>query len=134
MGEGVDKNLIENPDNSAALTAEGEIGAALNAATIEPEGDRAKAIKENIKLVTIESSPEWGGGTLIEEEQLEEQENIPSTSALKPDIPAPQKKTPQRRKKRSINELNITSPIRRKITKSAATAEAAKKRWATLEA
>ena len=138
MGEGVDKNLVENPDNRAALAAEGEIGAALNAATIEPEGDRAMVIEENIDLVTIESSPEWGG-TLIEEEQPEEQENartgnIPSTSVMNPDIPAPQKKTPQRRKKRSINELNITSPIRRKRTKSATAVEAARKIWATLEA
>ena len=125
---------MENLDNRAALTVEGEIGAALNAATIEPEGDRAREIEENIELVTIESSPEWGGGTLIEEEWLEEQENIPSTSAMNPDIPAPQKKTPQRRKKRSINELNITSPIRRKRTKTAAIVEATRKRWATLEA
>ena len=32
LGEGVDKNLVENPDNRVALIAEGEIGAALNAA------------------------------------------------------------------------------------------------------
>ena len=134
LGEGVAKNLMENPDNKAALTTEGEIGAALNAATIEPEGDRAMAIEENIELVTIESSPEWRGGTLIEEEQPEEQENIPSTSAVNPDVPAPQKKTPQRKRKRSIKELNITSPIRRKRAKSAAATEAARKRWATLEA
>ena len=101
LGEGVDKNLVENPDNRVALIAEGEIGAALNAATIEPEGDRAMETEENINMVTIESSPEWGG-TLIEEEQPEEQENartgdIPLTSAVNPDIPAPQKKTTQRK-------------------------------------
>ena len=134
LRENIDKNLVENSDNRAALEVEGEIGAALNAATIEPEGDKALETEENIELVTIESSPEWGGGTLIEEEQHEEQENIPSSSAVNPDIPAPQNKTPQRRRKRSIKELNITSPIRRKRTKSAATTEAAKKRWATLEA
>ena len=60
---------MENSDNRAALAAEGEIGAALNAPTIEPKGDRAMAIEENIDLVTIESSPEWGG-TLIEEEAI----------------------------------------------------------------
>ena len=53
---------------------------------------------------------------------------------MKPDIPAPQKKIPQIRNKISIKELNITSPIRRKRTKSAAAAEAVRKRWATLEA
>ena len=67
MRENIDKNLVENPDNRVALTTEGEIGAALNAATIEPEGDRAMEIEGNIELVTIESSPKWGG-TLIEEE------------------------------------------------------------------
>ena len=81
----------------------------------------------------IESSPEWGG-TLIEEEQPEEQENartgdIPSTSAVNPDIPASQKK-----RKRSIDEIKITPPIRRKRTRSVAAAEATRKRWATLEA
>ena len=65
MREDVDKNLVEYPNNRIALTAEGEIGAALNAATIEPEGDRAIAMEGNIELVTIESSLEWGG-TLIE--------------------------------------------------------------------
>ena len=45
LGEDVDKNLVENPDNKAALTAEGEIRAALNAVTIEPEGDRAREIE-----------------------------------------------------------------------------------------
>jgi len=83
LRDDVDKNPVEDPNNRVALTAEGEIGAALNAATIEPEGDRAIEMEGNIELVTIESSPEWGG-TLIEEEQPEEQENagtgnIPST-------------------------------------------------------
>ena len=48
---------------------------------------------------------------------------------MKPDIPEPQKK-----RKRSIDEIKITPPIRRKRTKSAAVAEAARKRWETLEA
>ena len=67
----VHKNPVEELNNSVALTAEGEIGAALDAATIEPEDDRAMETKENTELVTIESSPEWGG-TLIEEEHPKE--------------------------------------------------------------
>ena len=83
LREDVHKKPVEDPNNRVTLIAEGEIGAALNAATIEPKGDRAIAMEGNIELVTIESSPEWGG-TFIEEEQLEEQENygtgnIPST-------------------------------------------------------
>ena len=54
---------MENTNNRAAQTPEGEIGAASNAATIEPEGGRARESEENTELVTIESSPEWGGGT-----------------------------------------------------------------------
>ena len=134
MGEGIDNNLGKNTDNKAALTSEGEIGAALNAATIEPEDGRAKAIEEHIEPVTIESSPAWEGGTLIEEERPEEQENIPLTSTVNPDMPAPQKKAPQRKGKIPINELSITPLIRRKITKSNAAVEAARKKWATLEA
>ena len=68
LEEGFDKNIGKNIDNRVALPSEGEIGAALNAATIEPEDGRAKEIEEHIELVTIESSPEWEGGTLIEEE------------------------------------------------------------------
>ena len=45
------------------------------------------------------------------------------------DISAPQKK-----RKRSIDEIKITPPIRRKRTRSVAAAEAARKRWETLEA
>ena len=76
MEEGVDKNIGKNTDNRVALPSEGEIGAALNAATIEPEDGRAKAIEEHIEPVTIESSPEWEGGTLIEEERPEEQKTF----------------------------------------------------------
>ena len=67
LREDVHKNPVEELNNRVALTTEGEIGAALDAVTIEPENDRAMATKENTELVTIESSPEWGG-TLIEEE------------------------------------------------------------------
>ena len=69
-----------------------------------------------------------------EEEQPEEQENIPSTSAVNSDMLGQQKKTPQRRRKRSIKELNITSPVGRKRTKSVVAIEAVKRRWTTLEA
>ena len=94
MREYVHENPVEELNNRVALTTKGETGAALDVVTIEPEDDRAMATEENTKLVTIESSPEWGG-TLIEEEHPEEQENagignIPSTSAVNPETPAPQ--------------------------------------------
>ena len=54
MREDVDKNPMEDPNNRIALTAKGEIRAALNAATIEPEGDRAITMEGNIELVTID--------------------------------------------------------------------------------
>ena len=68
LREDVDKNPMEDPNNRVAPAAEGEIGVALNATTFEPKGDRAIEMEGNIELVTIESSLEWGG-TLIEEEQ-----------------------------------------------------------------
>ena len=48
---------------------------------------------------------------------------------MNPDIPVPQKK-----RKRSNDEIKIAPPIRRKITRSVAEAESARKIWATLEA
>ena len=133
MREDVHKNHVEELNNRVDLIAEGEIQAALDAVTIEPKDDRAMAIEENTKLVTIESSPEWGG-TLIEEEDPEQQENvgtgnIPSTLAVNPENPAP-----QRKRKRSKDEIKISPPIRRKRTRSVAAVEAARKIWATLEA
>ena len=74
LRESVNKNLERHADNRVALSSEGEIGAALNVATIEPEDDRAKAIEEQMEQmepVTVESSPEWEGGNLIEEERSE---------------------------------------------------------------
>ena len=76
---------MEELNNRVALTAEGETGAALDAVTIEPEDDRAMATEENTDLVTIESSPEWGG-TLIEEEQPKEQENARTGTFLLPQL------------------------------------------------
>ena len=133
MREDVHENPVEELNSRVALTAEGETGAALDAATIEPEDDRAMETKENTELVTIESSLEWGG-TLIEEEHPKEQENaatgnIPSTSAVNPETLAP-----QRKRKISNDEIKISPPIRRKRTRSVAVVEAARKRWATLEA
>ena len=101
--------------------------------TIEPEDDRAMDIEENTNMVTIESSPEWGG-TLIEEEHPEEQENyrtrnIPSTSAMNPETPAP-----QRKRKRSKDEIKVSPPIRRKTTRLVVVAEEARETWETLEA
>ena len=86
-------------------------------------------------MVTIESSPEWGG-TLIEEEHLEEQENagtgdIPSTSAVNIETPAPQRK--RRRSKDEIkDEIKASPQIRRKRTRSVTAAEATREKWATL--
>ena len=84
-------------------------------------------------MVTIEYSPEWGG-TLIKEEHPEEQENvgtgdIPSTSAVNLKTPAP-----QRKRRRSKDEINASPPIRWKRTRSVAVAEASREKWATLEA
>ena len=93
LGEDVHENLVEKLNSRAALTVEGETGVGLDAATVELEDDRAMEIEENTEMVTIESSPEWGG-TLIEEEHLEEQENvgtgdIPSTLAINLETLAP---------------------------------------------
>ena len=60
QGEGVDKNHGKSTDKRVALPSEGEIVAALDATTIEPEDGRTKAMEEHIEPVTIESSPEWG--------------------------------------------------------------------------
>ena len=96
MGEDVHENPVEELNSRASLTAEGETRAALDAATVEPKDDRAMIIEENTEVVTIESSPEWRV-TLIEEEHPEEQENdgtgdIPSTSLVNLETPAPQRK------------------------------------------
>ena len=84
---------MEKLNSREALIAEGETRAVVDSITVEPEDDRAMEIEENTETVNIESSPEWGG-TLIEEEHPEEQENartgdIPSTSAINLETPAP---------------------------------------------
>ena len=67
MGGDVQENPVERLNIGAALTTEVETGAALDAVTVETEDVRAMITEENTEVVTIESSPEWGG-TLIEEE------------------------------------------------------------------
>ena len=64
LGENVQENPVERLNNRAALTAEVEIGVALDAMKVETEDVRAMIIEEKMEVVTIESSPEWGG-TLI---------------------------------------------------------------------
>ena len=92
LEENAQENPIERLNNMEALTAEAETRAALDAAIAEAEDVRAMITKENIEVLTIESSPEWGG-TLIEEEQENaEIEDIPSTSAANLEIPTPQRK------------------------------------------
>ena len=128
---------MEELNSRIALTTECETGAALDAMTIEPEDNIAMVTEENTDLVTIESSPEWGG-TFIEEEHTKEQENdgtgnIPSTSVVNPETPAPQRKR-RRSKDEKKDEIKVSPPIRRKRTRSVATTDAARERWATLEA
>ena len=83
------ENLVERLNNVEVLTTEAKVGAALDAATAEAEDVRSTTIKDNAAVLTIESSPEWGG-TLIEEEQENaETEDIPSTSTANLEIPAP---------------------------------------------
>ena len=80
-------------------------------------------------MFTIESSPGWGE-TLIEEEQENvETEDIPSTSAVNMEIPAP-----RRKRRRSKDEIRASPPIIQKRTRSVTAAEAAPERWETLEA
>ena len=129
-------NVESQLDSRIALQSEGEIGAALDAATIEPENDRAKAIGEQMEQmepVTVESSPEWGGGTLIEEEGSEAQVNIPLTPAGNPDKSAPQAETSRKGRKRPMKEPSITAPTGGKRSKPNTISEEARKRWRTLE-
>ena len=62
--EELEENERENPmeilNNVEALTAEAEAGAALDAATAEVEDVRAMITEENMEVLTIEYSLEWG--------------------------------------------------------------------------
>ena len=129
MEENARENPVERLNNVEALTTEDDDGEALDAVTAEAEDVRAMITEGNIEVLTIEYSPKWGG-TLIEEEQENaEIEDIPSTSATNMEILAP-----WRRRRRSKEEIRASTPIRRKRTRSLTTTEAARARWATLEA
>ena len=71
LGGDVQENPVERLNIGETMTTEVETGTALDAATVETEDFRAMITEENTEVVTIESSPEWGG-TLIEEEHPEE--------------------------------------------------------------
>ena len=72
-----------------ALIAEAGARAALYVATVEAEDVRAMITKEKTQMLTIESSPKWGGNLIKEEQKNAETEDIPSTSAANLEIPAP---------------------------------------------
>ena len=79
LEENVQENPVERLNNRAALTMEVETRATLDVAKVETEDVRAMITEEDMEVLTIEYSPEWGG-TLIEEEQENvETEDIPST-------------------------------------------------------
>ena len=64
-------------------------------------------IEEKMEVLTIESSPEWGGTLIEEEHENDETEHIPSTSAANMEILAP-----QRKRRRSKEEIHASPPIR----------------------
>ena len=75
---------------------------------------------------------------MIEEEHPEEKENfgtgdIPSTSSINLETPAPQRKR-RRSKDEKKDEIKVSPPIRKKTTWSIAAVEVAREIWATLEA
>ena len=67
LEENAQENHVERLNNMESLTVEAKTGAALDAATAKAKDVRAITIEENMEVLTIESSPKWGG-TLIEEE------------------------------------------------------------------
>ena len=69
-----------------ALTADAENEAALDVGTSEAEDVRAMITEENMEVLTIESSSEWGGNLIEEEQENAETEDIPSTSAANMEI------------------------------------------------
>ena len=119
------ENPIEEIESLGDPTAEAEVGETLDAVTAEAEAMGAVVIEENTKVFTIESSPEWRG-ILIEEEtkMVEEREdaemgNIPSTSTTRLET-----LVPQRKRRRSREEIQASRPVRRRRTRSAVAAEA----------
>ena len=71
------------------LTVKDKTGAVLDAMTAEADDVRAMITEENMKVFTIESSPEWGGTMIEEEQENAKTEDIPSTSAANLEIPVP---------------------------------------------
>ena len=75
QAEELEENARENPverlNNVEALTAEAKAGAALDVITAESEDDRATITEGNVEVLTIESSPEWGGTLIAKEPQAE---------------------------------------------------------------
>ena len=112
-------NPMEDIENLGAPEAEAEVGAALDSAIVEAKAVGAVITEENTEVLTIESSLEWRG-TLIEEETetLEEREdskigNIPSTSTA--DL---ETIVPQRKRRRSREEIQASQPVSRRRTRS----------------
>ena len=112
-----------------ALIAEAETGAALDVVIVETEDVRAMITEENMEVLNIKSSPEWGGTLIEEEKENDEKEDIPSTSATNLEIPVP-----WRKRRISKDEIRASSPIRQKITRSVTVAEVVRERWETIEA
>ena len=112
-----------------ALTAEAEAEATLDGVKAEAEDVRAMIKEGYIEVLTIESSPEWGGTLNEEEQENTETKDIPSTSAANLEISAP-----WRKRRRSKEEIQASPPIRRKRTRPVTAAEASQERWVTLEA
>ena len=129
MEENSQENLVERLNNMESLIVEAETRATLDATIAEAEDVRAMIIEKNMEVLTIDSSLEWGG-TLIEEEQENvETKDIPSTLATNLEVPARQGK-----RRRSKDEIWASPPTRRKRTRSVTAADAAWARWVTLEA
>ena len=89
LEENARENPVERINNMEALTTEVEAGVALDVATAEAKDVRAMIIEGNVEVLTIESSPEWGGDLIEEEQENIDIEDIPSTSAANMEIPAP---------------------------------------------
>ena len=67
MEENARGNPWEILNNVESLTTEAEDKAALDAVTTEVEDVRATITEANVEVLTIESSPEWGGNLIGEE-------------------------------------------------------------------
>ena len=61
MEENAREKPVERLNNMEALIAEAKVGVALDVVTAEAKDFRAMITEGNIEVLTIESSPEWGG-------------------------------------------------------------------------